>query len=59
MIKISKKKNKLFLFSLDFWLLTKVINQLRNLRSKHTYKIQGIYFFDEKIIVKPGKKKQT
>ena len=59
MIKISKKKNKLFFFSLDFWLLSKMVNQLRNLRSKHTYKIQGIHFFDEKIIVKPGKKKQV
>ena len=59
MIKISKKKNKLFFFSLHYWLLTKMVYQLRNLRSKHIYKIQGIQFFDEKIVVKPGKKKQV
>lgn len=59
MLKVSKKKNKLFFFSLDFWLITKMAYQIRNLRSKHTYKIQGIHFFDEKIIVKPGKKKQV
>jgi ribosomal protein L6P/L9E len=59
MLKISKKKNKLFLFCLDFWLLSKFVYQIRNLRSKHTYKLQGIHFFNEKIVVKPGKKKQV
>lgn len=58
-VKINKKRNRLFIFSLDFWLVSKVAHQLRNLRSKHTYKKQGIVFFKEKIIVKPGKKKQT
>lgn len=29
--------------------------QIRNLRSKHIYKIQGISFLNEEIIVKPGK----
>jgi ribosomal protein L6P/L9E len=32
---------------------------LRNLRSLHTYKIQGILFSNEKIKLKPGKKKQS
>lgn len=58
-VKISKKRNKLFIFGLNFWLVYKIAHQLRNLRSKHTYKIQGILFLNEKIIVKPGKKKQS
>lgn len=58
-VKINKKRNRLFIFSLDFWLVSKVAFQLRNLRSKHVYKKQGITFFKEKIIIKPGKKKQT
>lgn len=58
LVKIAKKRNKLILFSLNFWILSKLVWQLRNLRSKHTYKIQGIFFFNEKIKVKPGKKKQ-
>lgn len=57
-INISKKKNKLFLYSLDFWYISKIANQIRNLRSKHTYKLQGISFFDEHIVVKQGKQKQ-
>lgn len=59
MLHVSKKKNKLIIFSLDFWLITKIAYQIRNLRSKHTYKMQGINFFDEKLIIKPGKKKQV
>lgn len=54
-IKISKKKTKLFIFGLDFWKLMKLGYQIRNLRSKHIYKIQGISFLNEEIIVKPGK----
>lgn len=59
LVKISKKRNKLFLFSLNFWLLYNVAYKLRNLRSLHTYKIQGILFSNEKIKLKPGKKKQS
>jgi ribosomal protein L6P/L9E len=58
-IKMSKKKNKLFVFGLNFWEINKIANQLRALRSAHTYKIQGISFFNESIIVKPGKQKQA
>jgi ribosomal protein L6P/L9E len=59
LVKISKKRNKLFLFSLNFWLLYNVAYKLRNLRSLHIYKIQGILFNNEKITLKPGKKKQS
>ncbi len=58
LVKIAKKRNKLIIFSLNFWLISTIVWQLRHLRSKHTYKIQGISFLNEKIIVKPGKKKQ-
>lgn len=56
---ISKKKNRFVLFGLNFWEVSKVALQIRNIRSKHTYKIQGIKYFDENIIVKPGKQKQV
>ena len=55
-VKTSKKKTKLFIFNLNFWKLMKLGYQIRNLRSKHTYKIQGISFYNESIIIKPGKK---
>ena len=58
-VKISKKKNKLFIFSLDFWNLKKVALQIRALRSKHVYKVQGITYFGEVIKLKPGKQKQV
>lgn len=58
-VKVSKKKNKLFIFCLDFWQLQKLANQIRALRSKHTYKIQGILYTNEVIKVKPGKQKQV
>ena len=56
---ISKKKNRLILFGLNFWDLSKIALEIRNIRSKHTYKIQGIKFFDENIVIKPGKQKQV
>ena len=56
---ISKKKNRFLLFGLNFWEVSKIALQIRNIRSKHTYKIQGIKYFDENIIVKPGKQKQV
>jgi len=58
-IKISKKKNKLFVFCLDFWILQRIAIQIRALRSKHVYKVQGITYLGEVIKVKPGKQKQT
>lgn len=56
---ISKKKNRLIIFGLDFWELSKVALQIRNIRSAHTYKIQGIKYIDEDIKIKPGKQKQA
>jgi ribosomal protein L6P/L9E len=56
---VSKKKNRLILFSLNFFELSKIALQIRKIRSKHTYKIQGIKYFDENIIIKPGKQKQV
>ena len=58
LIKLSKKKTKLLIYGLDYWIVWKLALQLRSLRSLHTYKVQGISFSNEKIILKPGKQKQ-
>lgn len=55
----SRKKNRIILFSLNFWEVSKVALQVRSIRSKHTYKIQGIKFNEENLIIKPGKQKQV
>lgn len=57
-IQLSKKKTKLIIYGLDYWLVWKVARQLRALRSLHTYKLQGILFHNENIVLKPGKQKQ-
>lgn len=45
----------MLLYSIDYFYLKKIIHYLRYLRGNHTYKIEGIHFENEKIILKPGK----
>lgn len=57
-VNLSIKKTKLIFFCLNYWLLKQITHQLRIIRSRHTYKVQGISYFNEIINIKGGKQKQ-
>lgn len=57
-IKRTKKPQKLLLYSLNYWDLSKLVFQIRNFKKDNSYKIQGIKFFNEETKLKAGKEKQ-
>lgn len=58
-LKINKKKNKLIFFGLNYIEVSKLVYELRFIRSSHTYKIQGIKFMEEECQIKSGKQRQV
>jgi hypothetical protein len=52
------KKRQIFIFSTDFFFLKNLAKMLKQLRFMTSYKLKGILFLNEKVIIKQGKKEK-
>lgn len=52
------KKRQILIFSTDFFLLKNLAKMLKQIRFMTSYKLKGILFSNEKVIIKQGKKEK-